>query len=387
MKNKKKIYFLTGKAGGFKAMEPLLKEIIYQNDFDLKIIVTDQHLDKNFGSTSKNIDKNFNNQHLIKIKNINKNGTAYERTNSMSFLLNRLSKFFKSSKPDLMMIYGDRMESLITSLVCLNFSVPILHFQGGDLSGNIDEKIRHSITKLSDHHFVSNKSSLQRLIQMGESPSTVYNVGDSHIDSLKKVKIEKREVYFKKYKIEKNLKPIIFMLHPENVTDKVNFQYAINSLKSLKKLPHKKICIYPCNDLGFQQIIKALKIFKNRSFSIYKNIPYEDFIGLLKNCQFLIGNSSSGIIESSYLNIPVVNLGRRQNLRLKSSNVINSNFNLNNIKKSIKKALDKKFISKQVTNCKKLYGDGHAFKRVYNVLKKSKLKKISLEKKFKEIKK
>ena len=85
MKNKKKIYFLTGKAGGFKAMEPLLKEIIYQNDFDLKIIVTDQHLDKNFGSTSKNIDKNFNNKHLIKIKNVNKKGTAYERTNSMSF--------------------------------------------------------------------------------------------------------------------------------------------------------------------------------------------------------------------------------------------------------------------------------------------------------------
>ena len=85
MKNKKKIYFLTGKAGGFKAMEPLLKEIIYQNDFDLKIIVTDQHLDKNFGSTSKNIDKNFNNKHLVKIKNVNKKGTAYERTNSMSF--------------------------------------------------------------------------------------------------------------------------------------------------------------------------------------------------------------------------------------------------------------------------------------------------------------
>ena len=383
--NKKKIYFLTGKAGGFKAMEPLLKEIIYKNDFNLKIIVTDQHLDKNFGSTSKNIDKTFNFKHLIKIKNINKKGTAHERTNSMSFLLNRLSKLFKSAKPDLMMIYGDRMESLITSLVCLNFSVPIFHFQGGDLSGNIDEKIRHSITKLSDYHFVSNRLSFQRLIQMGESLSTVFNVGDSHIDSLKKVKIKKREAYFKKYKIEKRLKPIIFMLHPENVSDKINFEYAINSLKSLESLPNKKICVYPCNDLGFQQIIKALKTFQNRSFSIYKNIPYEDFIGLLKNSQFLIGNSSSGIIESSYLEIPVINLGKRQNSRLKSSNIINSNFNLNNIKKSINKALDKKFISKYVVNCKKLYGDGLAFKRVYKVLKKSKLRKINLEKKFNEI--
>ena len=101
------------------------------------------------------------------------------------------------------MIYGDRMESLITSLVCLNFSVPILHFQGGDLSGNIDEKIRHSITKLSDLHFVSNKSSLQRIIQMGEVSSTVYNVGDSHIDCLKRLRLKKGKCILKNIKLKK----------------------------------------------------------------------------------------------------------------------------------------------------------------------------------------
>lgn len=382
---KKKIYFLTGKAGGFKAMEPLLKKILLHKDFSLKVLITDQHLDNNFGSTYKSIFKNFNKKFLVKIQSNNKDGSAFNRTSSMATLLYKLSFFLKKNKPDFLMLYGDRMESLTGAISCLNFSIPLIHFQGGDLSGNIDEKIRHSITKLSDFHFVSNKESKARLIQMGENKKKIYNVGDSHIDSLKKVSIKNASYYFNKYKIKSEYKPIIIMLHPENVGKNINYKFALNTLKSLKNLPNKKICIYPCNDLGFLEIIKALKIYEGKNFQIFKNIPYDDFIGLLKNCSFFIGNSSSGIIESSYLQIPVINLGTRQNLRLKSSNIIDSSFDLKHIKKSILTVQSKYFLTNNVNNCKKLYGDGKAFIKVYKILKNIKNKKIILEKKFIQI--
>ena len=368
---KKEVLFLTGKMGGYNAMKPLLELINSSKSFNLNIAVTDQHLIKKFGYTYNRIKKDFGTKIVFKIFSNQTRDDSCNRSFAISKILREISTTFKKKKIDLVLLYGDRFESLVTAISCLNFSIPIAHFQGGDVSGNIDEKIRHSITKLSDYHFVSNLKSKKRLIQLGENKKNIFLTGDNHIDALKKVKIYKKTFYAKKFNFKINQNPIIYMLHPESVSNQKNFKNSITVLNELQKIDLPKICIYPCTDIGFESIIKTLKIYeKKEKFSIYKNIDFNNFIGLLKYSKFLIGNSSSGIIESSYLNLPVINIGNRQNGRLSSHNVINCDFNKLSLKKAIKMVQTTSFYKHKVMKAKKLYGNGKSYKKAFVILKK-----------------
>ena len=173
------------------------------------------------------------------------------------------------------------------------------------------------------------------------------------------------------------------MLHPENISNQENYKNSIIVLKELQKINSPKICIYPCSDIGFQSIIKALKIFEKKiNFKTYKNIEFDTYIGLLKYSKFLIGNSSSGIIEASYLNLPVINLGNRQNDRLSSLNVINCDFKKQALQKAIKMVQKSSFLKNKVVKAKRLYGNGESYKKAFIILKKITRNKINLNKKF-----
>jgi len=361
---KKKILFLTGKRGGYDAMKPLLKLIAEKKKYILKIVITDQHLIKKFGNTSKIVKKDFKNLLSINSKQIS--DSKKDRNQSMSRIMNGLSNILEKEKPNLFLVYGDRCESMVAAISCLNFGISIAHFQGGDISGNIDEKLRHAITKLSDYHFVSNKLSFNRLIQMGENKKNVFLVGDNHIDSLKKVKIIDYNKLKKKYNLVYSKKPIVFLLHPEKLSKEKNKKKSYLILSILSKLKRDVICVYPCTDIGYEGIISSLNAFKHKKFfHIYRNIPYREFISLIKLSKFMIGNSSSGIIESSYLNVNTINLGNRQNGRLCNNNVFHSDFSVKNIQKLINKLINK---NKAISLQKKLYGDGNAYRKAYQII-------------------
>ena len=204
MTSKKKIIFLSGKKGGFTAMLPLLELFKRTQKISIKTVLTDQHTQKKFGSTYKVCSMQLGKNNTKVLKFSENKGSIINRLNQMSTLLSKFSKYLISEKPDIIILYGDRLESLVAAISASNLNIPICHFQGGDVSGNIDEKIRHSITKLSDLHFVSNSLSLRRVIQMGENKKNCFNVGDSHVDSLKRVNFSK--AFFlktkKKYKIK-----------------------------------------------------------------------------------------------------------------------------------------------------------------------------------------
>ena len=183
---KKKIIFLSGKKGGFTAMLSLFLLFKKSKKFTLKTVLTDQHTQKKFGNTYKICQKELGINSTKVIKFANNSGTSINRLHEMSKLLLKFSKYLVDENPDMVFLYGDRLESLIAAISASNLNIPISHFQGGDVSGNIDEKIRHSITKLSDLHFVSNSLSLRRVMKMGEEKITCFNIGDNHIDALKK---------------------------------------------------------------------------------------------------------------------------------------------------------------------------------------------------------
>ncbi|OUX35847.1 MAG: UDP-N-acetylglucosamine 2-epimerase (hydrolyzing) [Candidatus Pelagibacter sp. TMED273] len=380
---KKKIFFLTAKRGGYDAMKPLLKLIISKKKYELKIVITDQHLNKKFGETSKMVKKDFKN--IISINSKQLSGANKDRNKSMSIIMNKLSYILDKQKPNLFLIYGDRCESLISAISCLNFAIPIAHFQGGDISGNIDEKFRHALTKLSDYHFVSNQLSLRRLIQMGESKKKIFLVGDNHIDSLKKVRPYKFKELQEKYNLFYEKRPIVFLMHPEKFSQQKNKENSFKVLNLLSKLGRDIICIYPCTDIGYEGIINSLNKFKNKKFfHIFPNIPYKDFISFIKLSLFMIGNSSSGIIESSYLKTKVINLGNRQKGRLHNNNVFHSDFNIGNISSIIKKLTKK---TRPIKIKKNIYGNGDAYKKTYKIIDSIMRKKeIHIHKKFNLIK-
>ena len=379
---KKKIFFLTGKKGGYTSLLPLLTKIKKDKKLILKIIATDQHTQAKFGNTFKNCQRELGKKVVKVIKFKKDNNTPLKRVSEMSMLLKKTVNFFFKEKPHLLILYGDRLESLIAAIAASNLDIPICHFQGGDVSGNIDEKIRHSITKLSDIHLTSNKISLNRVLRMGEEKNNCFNIGDSHVDALKKINFNKKKLIQikKKYKIKD--KYILLMLHPTGFSNSNNSNYCQNVLDVLLKKKIHIISIYPCTDPGYQGIIDKLELYKKKNsyLTIYKNIPHEEFMYLLKNCFFFIGNSSSGIIESPYLKIPFINLGSRQNNRLKSINVINSSFQNKDIELAIKKIKNKNF-KKKLNNIVLHYGDGNSYKKAYNIIK-NKLSVITTNKVF-----
>ena len=381
---KKKIFFLTAKRGGYDAMKPLLNLFEKQNKYLLKVIITDQHLQKKFGNTSKIVKKEFAN--VVSVNSRQSTDSNEDRNKSMGRILLGLSSILKKNKPDLFLIYGDRCESLMAAVSCLNFEIPIAHFQGGDVSGNIDEKLRHSITKLSDFHFVSNNLSFQRLIQMGEDKKNIFLVGDNHVDSLMKVKIVKYDKLKKKLNLKHSKKPVIFLMHPDKLSNQKNKKWSYEILNILSTINRDVVCIYPCTDIGYEGIISSINKFKkNKNFHIYPNLPYEDFINLMKYSIFLIGNSSSGIIESSYLSTKVINLGNRQNGRLFNNNVYQADFDIKKIKRLIVKLINS---NKKVTLKKNIYGNGKAYLESYKIINKLlNQKTIKKDKIFKMLKK
>ena len=382
--NKKKIFFLSGKRGGYDAMLPLLKKLSNYKNIDFKIILTDQHLLKNFGSTYKIVEKNFNKKKIIKLQLKQKNSSYKSRLYSMSNLLKQLTSVLIKFKPDLFIVYGDRAESSIAAFTCVNLNIPICHFQGGDLSGNIDEKLRHSITKMSDLHFASNKMSKKRIIQMGENHKYVFNIGDNHIDSLKKIRLNKENI-FKKYFLNKNEEYCVLLLHPDGTSKKRNKHYIDIVIKALSYFKIRVFCIFPCTDIGYESIVDSLKKISkiNKNFKVFSNLIYSDFINLIKFSRFFIGNSSSGIIESPYLKTPFLNLGNRQKNRLKSNNIISADFNYKDIIKKIKFIKSKKF-TRSIQRTNLYYGNGKSYEIAFAKIIKL-IKKIGINKKFNEI--
>ena len=382
---KKKIIFLSGKKGGFTAMLPLLQLFKKSKKFTLKTVLTDQHTQKKFGNTYKICQKELGINSTKVIKFANNSGTSINRLHEMSKLLLKFSKYLVDENPDMVFLYGDRLESLIAAISASNLNIPISHFQGGDVSGNIDEKIRHSITKLSDLHFVSNSLSLRRVMKMGEEKITCFNIGDNHIDALKKINFSKFSFLKLSQKYKLNAKNyIVFMLHPESSSDYKNSKNAEIVLRILKNLNLNVICVYPCTDPGYQGIINKLNKYKkeNSKFSVFKILPHSDFIILLKHSLFFIGNSSSGIIESSYLRIPSIDIGSRQNKRLKSRNVIKAEFNKKSINTAINLALSSKYKNKNIYR-KKFYGNVLSYKKAFRIIS-SRIGKISTSKIFKD---
>jgi UDP-hydrolysing UDP-N-acetyl-D-glucosamine 2-epimerase len=376
----KKVFFFTGKIGGYYALKPFLDKI--KKIYSLKIIAADQHNSKLFGNSYKKLIKDFGSKQIIRINLGQKNDSVKSRMLAFSNLIKKFSILVSKEKPDMLIVYGDRGETLLASFIGVNYSIPIVHFQGGDLSGNVDEIFRHSITKLSNFHFSSNLISKERIISLGESPKNVFNHGDNHLDRMKIVKkISPGDLSIKINLSTNFLKNFVIMhYHPETYNTVDEFKNTKTIIQTLIKNKYNIICIYPCNDQGYKSIIECINLAKKKfpdKINFFKHIDSDVYISLLKSSKFFIGNSSTGIIETPFLKKWSINIGSRQKSRLKSKLTLNAKPNQLSILRQIK------FINNNKPKKDNLYGSANSYVMNFNVFKKL-IKKKNYLKEFYE---
>lgn len=331
----KKIVFLTGTRADFGKLKSLIQAVHQSADFEYHIFATGMHLQEKYGLTVIEIEKaGFKNIHQFKNHTAE---TSMELT--LAKTIEGFSAFIKEIAPDLIIVHGDRVESLAGAITGSLNNILVGHVEGGEISGTVDELIRHSVSKLSHIHFVSNQLAARRLIQMGEMEASIFVVGSPDLDilfshnlpTLKEVKTY-YEIPFETY--------AILLFHPITTAVIQLKDQALNLTQALLEDTTNYVVIYPNNDLGSSYIFEAYESLKtNARFRMFPSIRFEYFITLLNNAEFLLGNSSAGIHEAPYLGIPTVNVGQRQENRdLKNIEIVHTSNEKEAILEGIEKA-------------------------------------------------
>lgn len=325
----KKIVFVSGTRADFSKIKSLMMKVENSNEFELFIFVTGMHMSKKFGSTYMEIEKcGFKN--IYKYINHDK---YYQMDKALSSTIDGFSKFIHEIEPDLIVVHGDRVEPLAAAIVGSLNNILVAHIEGGELSGTIDESLRHAISKLAHIHLVNDEIAKKRLIQMGEDEKSIFIIGSPDLELLNNtISLDEAKKY---YDIKfKNYAIAIF--HP--ITTEINSLYKQSEefVNALIKSEKNYIVIYPNNDLGFELILQNYERLKNNErFKIFPSLRFEYFITLLKNADFIIGNSSCILKEALYLKTAGILVGSRQNGRLGNENTLKVNANSDEILKAI----------------------------------------------------
>jgi len=297
--------------------------------------------------------------------------------------MSELANVFENSKPDYVFAIADRFETLSVAVAASYMNIPLLHLQGGEITGSIDESVRHAISKFANIHFPATLKSKKNLVRMGENPKYVFNVGCPSIDIAKSIERKKKSIeqILKKYKFSIQNKIslriikdyIIVVQHPVTTQYYETRKQIKETIKAISKINVNSIWLWPNVDSGSDIISKELRIARERNLlnkTIFiKNISVEDFLILLNGSKCIVGNSSVGIRESSYLGVPSVNIGERQNGREKAKNVFQVRHKSTEILKSINSQLKIKKYMKS-----KIYGDGSSGNKILNIIVKLKIK-------------
>jgi GDP/UDP-N,N'-diacetylbacillosamine 2-epimerase (hydrolysing) len=366
---KKKICLITTNRADYGLQKSLISILKSSKKINFKIIVTGAHLEKKFGYSVNEIfeDKN---KVSFKFREIPKKDNSLSTLLSMSRSLKKFSIILNKAKPDTVIILGDRYEMLTAAIACMIQNITIAHLYGGEITeGSSDNDIRNAISKLANLHFVSHDSHKTRLINMGENPKNIFNVGGLGAENIRLMKLHNKKIIEKKFSINLSKKNIFVAFHPvtkEPFKTKKYFMALITAAKKFREINF--IFSYPNPDPESNKIIEILeKEKRNKNFYIIKSFGQKYFFSLLNNMSGIIGNSSSGILEAPSFKIGTLNIGKRQEGRMQSRSIINCLPNTKAIKLGIKKILSITF-NKKLKKIKNIYYKKNTAKHIAKVL-------------------
>ncbi len=385
-----KIAFFTSCRGDMGILMPLIKKIYKTRNFESLLFVGGTHLSKKYGYTINEIKKQ-----KLKITGtynyVNDKDDPYELAKSTNKSGMQVARFFKKYDFDYVCILGDRYERIPIVLNCLIYKKPIVHLHGGEVTqGIIDEQIRHSISKAAHIHFVICDEYKQNLISLGEEKKRIHNVGSLAVDNILFQKKINYKSILKKYGLNVNKPFVIMTYHPQTLEFNISQEKQINNIMhSLKNYEYQVLITSPGIEVGSNNLLKLIKkqmdiCLKGKSVFI-ESLGFSDLYNLIPYCEFVIGNSSFGIIEVPFFKKPTIDIGDRQKGRFRHKSVINSSHNQRSITNAIKKALSRKFRT-SIKKMNFMFGKGNASNKIIEVLKKNKINQKLLQKPFLKVK-
>ena len=383
--SKRKVCIITGTRAEYGLLYWLMKEIQSDKDMQLQLIVTGMHLSSEFGLTYKEIEKNFKIDK--KIEMLLSSDTVLGISKSMGLAQISFSEAYEELMPDILIVLGDRYEIFSAVSSAMISRIPIAHISGGEVTeGVIDEAIRHAITKMSHLHFVSTEEYKNRVIQLGEHPNRVFNLGAIGIDNINKLKLFSKNEFVKSIDFSLNKKNILVTFHPvtlEKSTSKEQFQELLNSIDELEDT---NIIFTKSNSDTDGRVINQMidtYVSRNNNTISFKSMGQIRYLSALKFVDAVVGNSSSGLTEAPIFGIGTINIGDRQKGRINLSSVINCNPTKESISNAFNELYSERF-QKALSVVKSPYGNGGTSKKIKNIVKNFDLKNI-LKKSFYDV--
>jgi UDP-hydrolysing UDP-N-acetyl-D-glucosamine 2-epimerase len=371
---KRKICVVLTTRGNYAKMKSVIQKIRDAEHLELQLVLGGMIVLEKYGRILDGLED----IELEINKNINfviEGGSLLTMTKSSGLAVTEFASVCEELKPDIVLVIADRFECLSFAMTAAYMNIMVAHFEGGEVSGSIDESIRHAITKLSHLHFPASKEAAIRIRKMGEHQEHIHAVGgtsmdilqDMNLDDLKSVKAFQKVSGVGANLNLKHNKYLVVIQHPVTTEYIDNFKHILKTIKALEIIKMPTVWIMPNMDAGSDGISKGIRQFREKEHPDYihffKSLTIEYYAPLLKNAACIVGNSSSGIRESSFLGTPSVNIGTRQNGRERGSNVIDVNYNSSEIVDAIKHQIENGRFKQD-----NLFGDGYASQKIVEIL-------------------
>lgn len=369
--DKRRILGVTGIRSEYDIMSSVFYAINKHPLLDLELVVTGAHLSDVYGYTIQEI-KADGFKIADEVESLINGDNSSSRIKGLAIQLQGMIQTVMRIKPHILLVLGDREESISTALIGAYMNIPVAHIAGGDrVVGNVDDQVRHAVTKLAHLHFVTNQESYDRVIKLGEQSFRVFNTGNPGLDRLKSVpNLSAAELSERLgFDIQDGEPFILLIQHVISTEIDSAYLQMKQTLESVKRLQIKTILSYPNSDAGGQQMIKTIHEYKELPFLyVAKNIPRLEFVNIMRRAGCMLGNSSAGILEAPLLKLPVINVGNRQKGRLHAENVQFVPHQVDAICAAVKKALFDRSYREQVASCLNPYGDGHSSEKIAEIL-------------------
>lgn len=377
---KRKVCVVVTARPSYSRIKTALQAITAHNDLELQLVVVASALLERYGNAVSVIEKDgFHIAARAYTLLEGENLSSMAKTTGIGIM--ELSSIFTNLQPDMVVTIADRYETIATAIAASYMNIPLVHVQGGEVTGSIDEKVRHAITKLSDVHLVSNEFARERLIRMGEDKSTIHVTGCPSIDLAREVMESNGEYEFDPFELYGGVGStvdlsdgfLIVMQHPVTTEHSLARAQIEETLYAVKDINMPTCWFWPNPDAGSDGTSKGIRVFREKHnldhMHFFKNMEPHHFLSLLRRCKCIVGNSSVAIRECSFLGVPAVNIGARQSGRDRGSNVIDANYDRNAIRKAIQQHLELVDEIKQDS----LYGGGYAGNKIADMLAQCKL--------------
>lgn len=370
---KRKICVVLTTRGNYAKMKSVMKAVDKHPDLELQIILGGGAVLPKYGDLTAKIKKDgFEPDRVIHFLIEGEN--LVTMTQSAGLATMEMARAFHDLAPDIVVVIADRFEALSIAMSACYMNIVVAHIEGGEVSGSIDESIRHAVTKLSHIHFPANTGAAERITRLGEDPKKIFVVGTTSLDQLSEINLNDLNSLFELQQttgvgaeIDFTRNFIMVLQHPVVTEYRDNQKHIEETISAVEDLRIPTVWIWPNMDAGSDGIAKGIRLFreiKNPSYiRFFKSVPFEDYAKLLYHCKCLLGNSSSGVREGAFLGTPVVNIGTRQKGRERGKNLIDVDYDREKIKAAVLKQIDHgRYPSDD------LYGDGKAGNKIANIL-------------------